>query len=688
MDTSHNSAYTIALLCLVSLLSAAAATRAANSRARNNTAVVGEIVNAESLCRAQIELYQAQLEFARWRSRQLEALRENGHASWLEFSRAKILVKRLAARLDSSQHFLTFLLRLREIGSRQTKDQQQRGTDSPRLDARTADLNQSPSAWPVSWVGGERLSGTIAHRIARVPQRASGAHGPSHDSMSVVRKDVADAKSRLTRLNAIADRADVAGEITRAKLQLAMTRARLRVAEALRESASRPAVPPNRSTVLLTSLPDGDLDPGTSTQVTDEFWQPVWRVRPAYARAMPEPTRAALKVAAAEARAEGALHVARAILDYQAIRLDAARELYAHGCGTKRDVQEAEQRADEARTYLEQVRTQRRRSRETYKQLQRKAQQDPLHDPAAKVVATGWTGADDALGVRYQIRLKFSQATMRAEHLGWNAESDVERQLLRRLVATGKAHASALRERDLARARLALAEGFSLACAEREEVLKLEQQRLLEEFPRQQPRDRFSTPGVIANLWNDDFPGLFSNPWFLSSALSRCLPAQFRRFGAAAQIPSFLRRAMIPFRCRPTTESMPTAYAQPLVGNHCGFRCLPIAACVAILDESPGARPWLIRRFGQVLDVWGRPRSRSDACCPVPWYRRVSGRRDSAITCRDSRTQRRFCRTSVSLFANPSRWHRQPIPRAAVSTASASWASSCAGLGVRPLAGP
>lgn len=58
---------------------------------------------------AELRLVEAQLEFERWKHRQIEELHANGFASWLEMRRHQFKVDSIATRLKSAQEFSQFL---------------------------------------------------------------------------------------------------------------------------------------------------------------------------------------------------------------------------------------------------------------------------------------------------------------------------------------------------------------------------------------------------------------------------------------------------------------------------------------------------------------------------------------------------------------------------------------------------
>lgn len=669
MHLSRNSKITITLPTLIVLLSAAGGAPSKRAHGNEIHAAIGVTHGAESLCRARMELYRARLNLARWRLRQLGTLHGHGHASWLEVSRARISVRRLHAHLDSKQRSLTFLCKLRTISWPQRRNGQPHEDfqfeKSVRQPCRVHRLDFNPpiALRSASWVATAPLAAMILRVTASALHSAQDHQWQTLPQAGNIRKEIADLELRIKRLKKIVDRADVAVELNRARLQLAIARARLRVSEAVHKSLARRGLCSACKTGLLLSISDAMHDPVTCAQASDGIRNRASFSHAVHSSALPSPIQASLELAAAKARAQGPLRMANAMLDYQTIRMHAARELYANGCGTEHDVHKAEQRVEDARIYVDHVRAMQQRHRKAYKQLQQKQRATPLRTSSPVVTADDCLSIDDACAIRSLIYLEDARLTMRAEHLGWQAEASALRELLQRLAATGKAHVSAIRERSLARARVALAEAYALACLEQEEIFKLEQQRILESSRGHPLSDPPAARTPFTILHKDDSPGFFSIAWPHFWTLRQCLPAPFRGFGQAA--PSFFRRTMPTLPCRPTIDSTPASFthAWTLVGSRRGFRRLPTAACIAILDESPGARPWLIRRFGQVLDVWGRPRSNSDACCPVPWHRRVAGRHGRATICSDTPRRWPVCRTSASLFANPSPRHQRPTER-------------------------
>ncbi len=465
----------------------------------------GRMQRLRKITTARYDYLQARLDFQLWVLHNLQELDKQGLSTPLEVKRAKVLTTSLQARRQSVRQLADFLDALAERQDRRAVENMARDT------VPTIRVHLPGSAQLVGWLEADRAPRMYrTHYFTQLHAQRQQLAQAATGLLNTTRAHLEFHQRHVEKLNQLSADQRAAGELRRAELRLAVARAEHRLVEAVEQHQQLELKQLNRRSKT-------------------EQWTRQAANPPHHAQSTPHPPESqtmltshsepgatfidsrshdrlhelALRVAAAEARAEGELQAAKIALQQRQLRVDALRKLNTDGLASPAEVDTAERQHVSARQRLDRIRDQQRRHQQNLLATKPSVKQKALLANTRFVNAVrqdklpGGRNGHDLLNTlpaslthnqavfTYLTELYWQLCELNASGQAVAAACEMHQGIYRKLnkmAGDGLAHP---RELQLALLDLQFHQAQLQAVAERREILLLEQQRFVCQLQQQ-----------------------------------------------------------------------------------------------------------------------------------------------------------------------------------------------------------
>ena len=441
------------------------------------TPALEEVHRAESQNSASLEAIGARLNLAEWRLEQLQSLQRDGHATWLEVTRAEVHVKQLRAERQAANDFAKFVAEVREAVRQHAQPDHE---FEARTDTRAIMFSLPGSVRLISWLDISHLSvGEARKQLALRSQIVDHDVAAAAELLTESEVQAVQKQDFVARLKAIADRGGSQTELRRAEMQLAAAQAEVefakivhqnlqseqrRLAELDESFPARPIASIRTAALVNTAAANGQF---VSHQSTSGL------------------RKATARVAAAEAEAVGGLRAAELLLRRQTLRLDGIKQLRGEGFASPVEFETASAQHAAAQQLVGQARGHRALLGHAAREFTtlNVADQEDLAD--TKIGELSAEFLQHAGAVRHLLDLRQSRLEAAARQAAVDAEREMHEALLEKLTRTGNDSAGGRRELEFAELDVQFDRARMQAATERETALRLEERRFALQFAAQ-----------------------------------------------------------------------------------------------------------------------------------------------------------------------------------------------------------
>jgi hypothetical protein len=327
-----------------------------------DTKTLEEIALARSANHAVAQVTDAQRRLEQWNLDQLQSLRDRGFASWLEVARQQLLVDTLHEHRQASRQFAMFLQQLGERARAAEETIGDEREDTPRASLPPITVSLPGSVRLVSWLEPEHVSANLVSQFLASQHPPEQLRDDAAGEVERAEENAARWEERFHAYSELPQRSDNADRVKRAELQLALARAELELARLRQRLLKKNLAERARIERSVGELPSDERDAADRSKVGQIHHFVTLE-------AHPDVRQAALRVAAAEARANGEERAAKIALQRQQLRLQAMEQLHASGHADRAELEDARERVAEAKSLVEELRNRQASLNDAYERL-------------------------------------------------------------------------------------------------------------------------------------------------------------------------------------------------------------------------------------------------------------------------------------------------------------------------------
>ena len=300
----------------------------------------------ESTTQAAQRVLECRLRLAEWNLSELECMREEGYASWLECQRQQLAVDTLAALRDAADesHRMALMLKERVHTTKVTASQNRQANQfSPFIFSLPSSLRV------VAWIEPDQMSPALMRRYVDSYEPAESEVRRTAAAVTTAEEQVERAKLYLDKCSTTDNSAVHQKRLKQAQLHLELAEAVLAEATIQNRNNLRRSEDSKRLHEHLESLVQEEISNSSSQSAIDEF------INVRASRTLLEST---VQVSVAEAAATGIIQAAEIEVRRSEFKLAATQLLYADGHASRQELDFARSNLQVARGKLEELRAQ------------------------------------------------------------------------------------------------------------------------------------------------------------------------------------------------------------------------------------------------------------------------------------------------------------------------------------------
>ncbi len=447
------------------------------SQAVAETPALEDVRRAERQNSAALEALAARLDLAEWRLQQLQSLKRDGHATWLEVTCAEVYVKQLRAERRAAHEFAEFVADLREAVWQCAESDH---AIAPS-DGETVVMFHLPgSVRLVSWLDISQLPADEAKKqLAWRRQLVDGDVAAAARLLTDAEVQAAQNQDFVTRLQTVQDRGGSPTELRRAEMQLAAAQAEVELARVVHQNLQ------SEQQQLAELEESFAAQPAASIQAAALINTNAASAPFVSHRDRGDLHEATARLAATEAEAAGRLRAAELLLRRQTLRLDGIKRLREQGFASPVEVETASKQHAAAQQLVEQTQSHRAllgHAAREFTTLNVADSETPADTNIGELPAAFW---QHAAAVRHLLDLRQSRVEASARQAAVGAEHAMHEALLEKLKRIGNDSAGGRRELEFAELDVQFDRAQIQAAAERETALRLEERRFALQFAAQ-----------------------------------------------------------------------------------------------------------------------------------------------------------------------------------------------------------